>query len=73
MLKTVSDCPAEGCLHLTTQYSDHCKLMPQDELELINYIGDLEKQGLLPTRTIVQNFASTIADVCVSSSWVTCF
>jgi hypothetical protein len=57
----------------STQYSDQCKLTPQDELELINYIGDLEKRGLPPTRTMVQNFASTIAGVRVSPSWVTRF
>jgi hypothetical protein len=57
----------------STQYSDQCKLTPQDELELINFIGGLEKQGLPPTKTMVQYFASTIAGVRVSSSWVTRF
>jgi hypothetical protein len=33
----------------------------QQELELVAYIEDLTKQGLLPTRTMIRNFGSVVA------------
>ncbi|KAF1944980.1 hypothetical protein EJ02DRAFT_325838, partial [Clathrospora elynae] len=36
------------------------QLNPQQELELVEYIRGLTKKGLLPTREMVQNFASQI-------------
>jgi hypothetical protein len=44
-----------------TQYFTQSKLTPQQEEELVQYIGDLTKHGLLPTGAMIQNFASTIA------------
>jgi hypothetical protein len=49
------------------------KLTPQQEEELVLYIGDLTGRGLPPTNTMIQNFASTIAHERVSLSWVTRF
>ncbi|KAF2830938.1 hypothetical protein CC86DRAFT_430522, partial [Ophiobolus disseminans] len=43
------------------------------EHKLVLYIEQLTKRRLLPTRAIVQNFASTIAKTGVSESWVTRF
>jgi hypothetical protein len=37
------------------------KLNPQQEIELIEYIRNLTKRGLPPTREIIQNFASEVA------------
>ncbi|KAH4980267.1 hypothetical protein HBI32_145430 [Parastagonospora nodorum] len=37
------------------------KLSPQQELELIVYIEKLTERGLPPTRTMIKNFASQIA------------
>jgi hypothetical protein len=34
--------------------------MPTEELELVQYIRRLTKQGLLPTREIVQVFSLTL-------------
>jgi hypothetical protein len=36
-------------------------LSPQQEIELCLYIEHLTKQGLLPTRAIIQNSASKVA------------
>ena len=44
------------------------KLNPQQELELVRYIEGLTKQGLLPTRKMIQNFASCIAKEKVGNS-----
>jgi hypothetical protein len=49
------------------------KLDDQQEQELVRYIGRLTKQGLPPTRALIQNFASDVADSPVSESWVTRF
>jgi transcriptional regulator with XRE-family HTH domain len=54
-------------------YSAQQTLSPQQEYELVLYIEQLTSQGLSPTRTMVQNFASTIAKKPVSESWVTAF
>jgi hypothetical protein len=48
-------------------------LNPQQELELVRYIEGLTKQGLPPTREMVQNFGSAIAHRQLSESWVTRF
>jgi hypothetical protein len=48
-------------------------LNPQQELELIRYIEKLTKQGLPPTRDMVKNFRSSIAQKPVSEAWVTRF
>jgi hypothetical protein len=52
---------------------DQTKLTPQQEEELVLYIRNLTERGLLPTNTMIQNFASTIAHERVSESWVTRF
>jgi hypothetical protein len=49
------------------------KLNPQQELELVNYIKGLTAHCLQPTREMVQNFASSIAQQPVGLSWVTQF
>jgi hypothetical protein len=48
-------------------------LNPQQELERCAYIEDLTKQGLPPTRAMIQNFASKVAKTRVSNAWVTRF
>jgi hypothetical protein len=55
---------------LEAQRSNQQNLIPQQELELVSYIEDLTKRGLLPTREIIQNFSSTIATEPVSDAWV---
>jgi hypothetical protein len=49
------------------------KLSPQQEQELVEYINRLTKQGLQPTRTMVQNFATQVAKDHVGNGWVTRF
>jgi hypothetical protein len=46
-------------------------LNPQQELELCAYIEDLTKQGLPPTRAMIQNFASKVAKTRVSNETAT--
>jgi hypothetical protein len=46
---------------------------PQQEKELVQYIKEITKQGLPPTRTIIQNFASAVATSIVSTRWVSRF
>ena len=48
-------------------------LSPHQELELVQYIVGLHKQGLSPTREMVQNFGSEILGDPVSISWVNRF
>jgi hypothetical protein len=57
----------------TAKIFDQKKLTPQQEEELVLYIRNLTKRGLLPTRAMIQNFASTIAQERVSLAWVTRF
>ncbi|KAF1939995.1 hypothetical protein EJ02DRAFT_495812, partial [Clathrospora elynae] len=38
------------------------KLNPQQELELVQYIKGLTRRALLPTREMIQNFASQVAN-----------
>jgi hypothetical protein len=49
------------------------KLNDQQEQELVRYIARLTKQGLPPTRALIQDFASDVAASPVSESWVTRF
>jgi hypothetical protein len=46
---------------------------PQQELELVQYIIDLHKNGLAPTTETIQNFGLEVARTAVSKSWVTRF
>jgi uncharacterized protein YfbU (UPF0304 family) len=39
----------------------------------VEYIRDLSKKGLAPTRTIIANFASKVAKQEISDAWVTRF
>jgi hypothetical protein len=48
-------------------------LSPQQEIELVQYINELTEQGLLPTRTMIQNFASAVAAWACSKRWVSRF
>jgi hypothetical protein len=45
-------------------------LHPQQELELLHYIERLTKQGLPPTRAMIRNFASQIAQRELGVHWV---
>jgi hypothetical protein len=49
------------------------RLTPQQEIELVKYIEELSRRHLPPTREMIQNFASPIAQNPVSESWVTRF
>jgi len=57
----------------TAKIFNQTKLTPQQEEELVRYIGDLTGRGLPPTNTMIRNFASTLADTRVSEAWVTRF
>jgi membrane-bound lytic murein transglycosylase B len=48
-------------------------LQPEQEAELVKYIEKLTERKLLPTREMVQNYASDIAGHLVSESWVARF
>jgi phage protein D len=48
-------------------------LNPQQELELVSYIEKCTRRGLPPTREMLQNFGSAVAQCEVSQSWVTRF
>ncbi|KAF1364047.1 hypothetical protein EJ07DRAFT_172976 [Lizonia empirigonia] len=52
---------------------DRQNLNPQQEKDLVKYIEQLTKQRLPPTRDMIQNFASGVAQKRVSDSWVTRF
>ena len=45
-------------------------LHPQQEAELLQYIKRLTRQGLLPTRAMIRNFASQIAKRELRVNWV---
>ena len=49
------------------------KLNPQQEEELVKYIEKLTERRLPPTREMIRNFASIMAQERVSESWVTRF
>ena len=44
-----------------TKAQNQQALHPQQEAELVRYIERLNRQGLLPTRAMIRNFASKIA------------
>jgi hypothetical protein len=54
-------------------YDRQRKLHPQQELELVKYIEELGVNGLAPTREMVRNFASNIAQKYVGECWVSQF
>jgi hypothetical protein len=54
-----------------TQIANGRLLNPQQESELVSYIEDLTNDGLPPTKAMVQNFASEIAQKRVGEGWVT--
>jgi hypothetical protein len=49
------------------------KLTPQQEAELVKYIEELTARRIPPTREMIRNFASAVAQEPVSESWVTRF
>ncbi|KAF1922585.1 uncharacterized protein M421DRAFT_426783, partial [Didymella exigua CBS 183.55] len=49
------------------------KLTLQQEEELVRYIEELTARHIPPTREMIANFASAVAQEPVSESWVTCF
>jgi hypothetical protein len=49
------------------------KLTPQQEEELVQYIEELTARHIPPTREMIANFASAVAQEPVSESWVTRF
>ena len=51
----------------------HLALHPQHEEELIQYIKGLTERRLPPTRSMIRNFASSLAGRDVSETWVTRF
>jgi hypothetical protein len=61
------------CASRQEGYSSQRKISPQQEYELCKYIEGLSNQGLPPTRQMVQNFASGIAQCYVGDAWVTRF
>jgi hypothetical protein len=48
-------------------------LNPQQEAELVQYIEGLSERGLPPTRKMVRNFGSAVAQEEVSEAWVSRF
>ena len=53
--------------------SNQAKLNPQQEKELVKYINELNDRHLSPTREMIQNFASAVAESPVSERWVSRF
>jgi hypothetical protein len=51
-------------------HQDRQNLTPQQEEELIKYINLITGRGLPPTRAMVQNFASAVAESPCSIRWV---
>jgi hypothetical protein len=45
------------------------KLSPQQESELVDYIKELSKRGLSPTREMMQRFASEIGNCYIGNGW----
>ena len=52
------------------KYEQHRNLTTTQQQELVQYITKLSKQGLPPTKEMVQNFGTAIAGKPVSESWV---
>jgi hypothetical protein len=48
-------------------------LNAQQELELVRYIKEITEQGLPPTRAMIQNFGSAVAQDPCSDRWVSRF
>jgi len=64
----------QGCQAArTTQTANGRLLNNKQEEGLVTYIGDLTKDGLPPTKSMVRNFASEIAGKRVGEGWVTRF
>jgi hypothetical protein len=64
----------QGCQHSrASQYCNQLKLTPNQEQELVLYIGDLTQQGLPRTRPMIHNMGSTIAHQQLSKAWVILF
>ena len=57
----------------TTKNINQQKLTLQQEKELIKYIEELTARHIPPTREMIANFASAVAQEPVSESWVTRF
>jgi hypothetical protein len=57
----------------TTKTINQQKLTPQQEEELVKYIEELTARHIPPTREMIANFASAVAQEPVSESWVTRF
>jgi len=55
------------------EYHNNRRLNDQQEHDLLKYIEKLTARHLPPTRSMVQNFASTVVQGHVSESWVTRF
>ena len=53
-----------------TRYENQQALHPQQEVELLRYIERLTRQGLPPTRAMIRNFASQVAQREVGVNWV---
>ena len=53
----------------TAKIFNQTKLTPQQEEELVRYIGDLTGRDLPPTNTMIRNFASMLADTRVSEAF----
>ena len=56
-----------------TKDSNQQKLTQQQEEELVGYIEELTARHIPPTREMIANFASAVAQEPVSESWVTRF
>jgi hypothetical protein len=55
-------------------YASHKQVLtPAQEAGLVEYINRLTKQGLPPTREMIQNFSSALAPWELSESWITRF
>jgi hypothetical protein len=55
---------------LNTRFQNQQALHPQQEQELLQYIKQLNRRGLPPTRAMIRNFASQIARREVGVNWV---
>jgi len=59
--------------HRETKDSNQQKFTQQQEEELVKYIEELTARHIPPTRDMIANFASAVAQKPVSESWVTRF
>jgi len=58
---------------LAVKDSSQQKLTLQQEAELVQYLEELNARRIPPTREMIGNFASAVAQEPVSESWVTRF